>query len=202
MHKIYSSYWVYFLVFIYLFLQNITWHRMALYPKEICTQSCQRVLDPIEIRSWSFGMSCTLFVIKTFIQAYGWTLKPNIWRNTGMFSWTWTDRVRCAKWKCYVDLFAITRPATDFYDFLLIVSTFFILVTPSLGTTSWFLCIFHISSYFLPLLGILLSFWLFSFTLSSLLFTSARLSSLLCAFLPFFVTLDVLFLPSFLPLMP
>ena len=38
-----------------------------------------------------------------------------------MFSWTWTDPVRGAKWECYVDLFAITRPATDFYDLLLIV---------------------------------------------------------------------------------
>ena len=110
------------------------------------------------------------------------------------------------RWVIIWSLFNSMKESITLYScrpFSCIVSTFFILVTPSLGTPSWFLCIFDISSrYFLPLLGILLSFWLFSFTLSSLLFTSAHLSSLLCAFLPFFVTLDVLFLPSFLPLMP
>ena len=37
----------------------------------------------------------------------------------GVFSWTWTDPVWGAKWRCYVNSLAITRPGTDFYSWLL-----------------------------------------------------------------------------------
>lgn len=44
-------------------------------------------------------MSCRSFDINTLFQAHSWTLRPNQWRNTGLFSWTWTDLV----WGTWMD---------------------------------------------------------------------------------------------------
>ena len=65
------------------------------------------------------NISYPLIRTHTYQEVSDWNLRWNVWRSTGVFSWTWMDSVWAAQRRYYVDSFAIAGPFTGFYGLLL-----------------------------------------------------------------------------------
>ena len=80
----------YFKIFYWTILLHGCWYGMVRYVTGICTPSYQK-------SAWLYRAShrvsaYLLCLLSLRLQAYNWTLRPNVRRSMGVFSWIWTER--------------------------------------------------------------------------------------------------------------